>query len=81
MRCLNEDDRNDMTHHAHSIKGVLLNMGLTSDAQVAKDLEDMCKAGSEPEILREAVAALQTLTESILNDLTTGLTRSHKEAP
>lgn len=71
--CQSVDNNNDLTHHAHSIKGVLLNMGLTSDAQAAKNLEDLCKTGSEPEALREAVTTLQAMTEAILTDLRAGL--------
>ena len=66
-------------HHAHAIKGVLMNMGLTPEGLNAKELEDLARSGGDPDSLRQGAEALLGLTQSILQELGAAL-NDDKEA-
>ena len=65
--------------HAHAVKGLLLNMGLTPEGLAAKHVEDMARTGGDPEELGAAAAELVALIEGILAELEAAL-NDHKEA-
>jgi two-component system, sensor histidine kinase and response regulator len=55
--------------HAHGVKGLLLNMGLTEEGGAAKKVEESAKAGADPEALRREAEELLLATGSILAQL------------
>ena len=65
----NLDDADATGRHAHAIKGLLLNMGLTPEGLVAKGVEEMARSGDDPESLRQAARTLLDLTSDILAEL------------
>ena len=66
----------DKLHHmGHTIKGMLMNMGLTSEAQKAKELEELGTNGASPDALRTAAEALLKQTGQILAELPASLPR------
>jgi len=67
--CLASPDTEQIMHHAHSIKGMLLNMGLTPEGLTAKDLEELARSGAPAAELTEAATALLRVTDSILVEL------------
>jgi hypothetical protein len=69
--CLSPPDTELIMHHAHSIKGMLLNMGLTPEGLTAKELEDLARSGASSEELAGAAKALLRVTNSILEELAT----------
>lgn len=69
---LNPDKLNRM---GHTIKGMLMNMGLTSEAQKAKELEELGLNGASPDALRAAAEALLKQTGQILAELPASLPR------
>ncbi len=69
LACLPQGEADTLMHHAHGIKGLLLNMGLTEEGLAAKELEESARAGAAPDDLRQAAEALLLLTDSILHEL------------
>jgi len=67
--CLETAGTDKLMHHAHGIKGLLMNMGLTEEGLAAKKLEDSVRAGSAPEDLRRETETLLLTTENILAEL------------
>ncbi|MBE1424919.1 signal transduction histidine kinase/CheY-like chemotaxis protein [Desulfomicrobium macestii] len=67
--CLEAAGPDKLMHHAHGIKGLLMNMGLTEEGLAAKKLEDSARAGSAPEDLRRETENLLLTTENILAEL------------
>ena len=65
----NLDDTDAVGRHAHAIKGLLLNMGLTPEGLAAKGVEEMARSGDDPESLRQAAQALVDLSADILAEL------------
>ena len=65
--------------HAHAVKGLLLNMGLTPEGLAAKGVEEMARSGADLETIFPAAESLQELTDVILAQLEAALT-DHKEA-
>ena len=65
----NMDDPDAVGRHAHAIKGLLLNMGLTPEGLAAKGVEEMARSGDDPESLRQAAQALVDLSADILAEL------------
>jgi CheY-like chemotaxis protein len=66
---LNLDVPDAVGRHAHAIKGLLLNMGLTPEGLAAKGVEEMARSGDDPEALRQAARNLLDLTADILAEL------------
>lgn len=56
---------------AHSIKGLLANMGLTPESEQAKSLEELCKNNAPREAIAPALQTLLKLVDQILNELGT----------
>ena len=67
--CLEMAGQDKLMHHAHGIKGLLMNMGLTEEGLAAKKLEDSARAGSAPEDLRRETETLLLTTDNILAEL------------
>jgi CheY-like chemotaxis protein len=67
--CLEPMDADKVMRHAHGIKGLLLNMGLTAEGMTAKKVEESAKAGADPETLRRETEELLLATKSILEQL------------
>jgi len=70
-----ETDR--LMRHAHGVKGLLLNMGLTEEGMMAKKVEESAKAGANPEGLRREVEDLLLVTGSILAELRVAVGDTH----
>ena len=68
-KCLEAAEADTLMHHAHGIKGVLLNMGLTQEGLTAKKVEESARAGASPESLRQEAESLLLTTGSILEEL------------
>ena len=68
-KCLEAAEADTLMHHAHGIKGVLLNMGLTQEGLTAKKVEESVRAGASPESLRQEAESLLLTTGSILEEL------------
>jgi len=62
-------DGTGIGHHAHAMKGVLLNMGLTPEGLTAKELEDQARSGAGAADLRAPAEALMRLADGILEEL------------
>jgi two-component system sensor histidine kinase/response regulator len=75
--CLPLSEADRLLHHAHGIKGLLLNMGLTEEGLAAKELEESARAGAAPEELRQGAETLLLLTGSILDELHIALGGEH----
>ena len=67
--CLETTETGKLMHHAHGIKGLLLNMGLTGEGMAAKKLEDSARASAASEDLRRETEALLLTTGNILAEL------------
>ncbi|PKN39476.1 MAG: hypothetical protein CVU63_15805, partial [Deltaproteobacteria bacterium HGW-Deltaproteobacteria-20] len=67
--CLETTETGKLMHHAHGIKGLLLNMGLTGEGMAAKKLEDSAHADAASEDLRRETEALLLTTGNILAEL------------
>ncbi len=78
--CLHDMDKPLLAQHAHSLKGLYLNMGLTSQAATAKHLEDMARNDGPDKDLRTAGQALSELTSTILAEIRAHTTADDKEA-
>ena len=72
--CLEAAEADKLMHHAHGIKGVLLNMGLTEEGLAAKKVEESARAGADPDTLRQEAEGLLLATGNILEELHTALT-------
>jgi len=75
--CLEPVETDRLMHHAHGVKGLLLNMGLTEEGMVAKKLEESARAGADPEALRLEAEDLLLATGSILAELRVALNGDH----
>jgi signal transduction histidine kinase/DNA-binding response OmpR family regulator/HPt (histidine-containing phosphotransfer) domain-containing protein len=75
--CLTLSETDTLLHHAHGIKGLLMNMGLTKEGLAAKELEESTRAGAAPEELRQRAETLLLLTGSILDELHIALGGEH----
>ncbi len=71
--CLDAAEADKLMHHAHGIKGVLLNMGLTEEGLAAKKLEESARADAAPDNLRQEAESLLLTTGSILEELRAAL--------
>ena len=67
--CLEPMDADRIMRHAHGVKGLLLNMGLTEEGTAAKKLEESARTGAAPEELRREAEDLLLATGSILAEL------------
>ncbi len=72
-KALYADDAVETGRHAHAVKGLLLNMGLTPEGLVAKNVEDTARSGGGPDALRPAGLELLALVSGILADLEAAL--------
>jgi CheY-like chemotaxis protein/nitrogen-specific signal transduction histidine kinase len=77
--CLAGSDVAEAGRHAHAVKGLLLNMGLTPEGLAAKAVEDMARAGTDFETFSPAAGNLLDLTAGIAAELSSAL-NDHKEA-
>ena len=77
--CLAAGDAAGTGNHAHAVKGLLLNMGLTPEGLAAKNVEDMARSGSDTGAMQPAATGLLTLITDIQAELETAL-NDHKEA-
>ncbi len=75
--CLESAEADKLMHHAHGIKGVLLNMGLTDEGLTAKKVEESARAGTDPDTLRQEAEGLLLATGNILEELHTALGGKH----
>ncbi len=75
--CLDPTKADTLMHHAHGIKGVLLNMGLTEEGLMAKNVEESARAGASPESLRQEAENLLLTTRHILEELHIALGGEH----
>lgn len=75
--CLEAAAADKLMHHAHGIKGVLLNMGLTEEGLAAKKVEESARAGASPENLRQEAESLLLTTGDILEELHIALAGEH----
>lgn len=75
--CLDPTKADTLMHHAHGIKGVLLNMGLTEEGLMAKNVEESARAGASPESLRQEAENLLLTTRDILEELHVALGGEH----
>jgi signal transduction histidine kinase/CheY-like chemotaxis protein len=75
--CLEAAEADKIIHHAHGIKGVLLNMGLTEEGLAAKKVEESARAGAAPETLRQEAESLRLATANILEELHIALAGEH----
>jgi len=50
---LNTDNLNDLGFHTHTIKGVLLNVGLEDDANTFKEIKHLFEEGKSNEEIKE----------------------------
>lgn len=66
-----------LMRHAHGVKGLLLNMGLTEEGMAAKKVEESAKAGADPEGLRQETEDLLLTTGSILAELRVAFGDNH----
>ncbi len=77
--CLAGSDVAEAGRHAHAVKGLLLNMGLTPEGLAAKAVEDLARAGTDFETFSPAAGSLLDLTAGITAELGSAL-NDHKEA-
>jgi CheY-like chemotaxis protein len=77
--CLAVSDVAEAGRHAHAVKGLLLNMGLTPEGLAAKAVEDMARAETDFETFSPAAGNLLDLTAGITAELASAL-NDHKEA-
>jgi CheY-like chemotaxis protein len=77
--CLAGSDVAGAGRHAHAVKGLLLNMGLTPEGLAAKAVEDLARAGTDFETFSPAAGSLLDLTAGITAELGSAL-NDHKEA-
>ena len=77
--CLAGSDVAGAGRHAHAVKGLLLNMGLTPEGLAAKAVEDLARAGTDFETFSPAAGSLLDLTAGIMAELGSAL-NDHKEA-
>jgi two-component system, sensor histidine kinase and response regulator len=70
-------DADRLMRHAHGVKGLLLNMGLTEEGMTAKKVEESAKAGADPEGLRREAEDLLLATGSILAELRVAFGDNH----
>lgn len=75
--CLEPMETDRLMRHAHGVKGLLLNMGLTGEGMAAKKLEESAKAGADPAGLRREVEELLLATGSILAELRVAFGDNH----
>lgn len=75
--CLEPLETDRLMRHAHGVKGLLLNMGLTEEGMAAKKVEESSKAGADPEVLRQEAEDLLLATGSILAELRVALGGDH----
>ncbi|MDP3431152.1 MAG: response regulator, partial [Desulfomicrobium sp.] len=75
--CLEPMKTDILMRHAHGVKGLLLNMGLTEEGMAAKKVEESSKAGADPEVLRQEAEDLLLATGSILAELRVALGGDH----
>jgi len=75
--CLKAATTAKLMQHAHGIKGVLLNMGLTEEGLAAKKVEESARAGASPENLRQEAESLLLTTGDILEKLHITLAGEH----
>lgn len=76
--CRSSADPDQLRHHAHGIKGLLLNMGLAPEGAVAKEVEELAQSGGRSDLERGAGELLQMAT-AILEDINTARTAPHDE--
>ncbi|WP_051307265.1 hybrid sensor histidine kinase/response regulator [Desulfomicrobium escambiense] len=77
--CLAGADVAEAGRHAHAVKGLLLNMGLTPEGLAAKEVEDLARAGTDFKSFSPAAGNLLDLTAGIMAELGSAL-NDHKEA-
>lgn len=74
-------DLNQVLGAAHSIKGLLANMGLTPEADQAKVLEDLCKNNGPKEEINSKTKEMLNLLDHIVRELGSQATiANHKES-
>jgi CheY-like chemotaxis protein/nitrogen-specific signal transduction histidine kinase len=78
-KSLEAADAEETGRNAHAVKGLLLNMGLTPEGLVAKNVEETARSGGGPEALLPAALELLAIVSGILADLESAL-NEHKEA-
>jgi HPt (histidine-containing phosphotransfer) domain-containing protein len=69
----NLEDPEATGRHAHTIKGLLLNMGLTPEGLLAKGVEETARTGGDSGSLRESAQVLLDVTADILAELAVAL--------
>ncbi len=70
--CLSPPEAEKLRHHAHGMKGLLLNMGLTPEGMAAKEVEELTRSGDREDLGRGAEGLLR-LAQGILEELRAAL--------
>lgn len=73
-----QERRHELRALAHSLKGMLVNMGLTPEAQVAKHLEELCATENPDAEITTETSALASLCAQILTQIEARLPASHE---